>query len=105
MTFGGRPAGEIREAEVRRRHKERLTAGPSSSRPFGPVTEAGESFLMITSQPGDMSADLGFRVGAGELNRTIMTSLEGVPRHARIPCDLRIVLAVRCTGLPSVTPG
>jgi hypothetical protein len=27
-TFGKRPIGEIREAEVRRWHKERLTAGP-----------------------------------------------------------------------------
>lgn len=39
-TFGKRPIGEIREAEVRRWHKERLMAGPLASRPFGPVTVA-----------------------------------------------------------------
>jgi integrase len=39
-TFGKRPVGEIREAEVRRWHKERLTEGPLASRPFGPVTVA-----------------------------------------------------------------
>lgn len=39
-TFGKRPIGEIREAEVRRWHKERLMAGPLESRPFGPVTVA-----------------------------------------------------------------
>jgi integrase len=39
-TFGKRPVGEIREAEARRWHKERLTAGPMASRPFGPVTVA-----------------------------------------------------------------
>src|SRR5262249_39585712 len=40
LTFGDRPVGEIREAEVRRWHKERLTAGPLAPRPFGPVTVA-----------------------------------------------------------------
>lgn len=39
-AFGNRPIGEIREPEVRRWHKERLTAGSVSSRPFGPVTVA-----------------------------------------------------------------
>ena len=39
-AFGNRPVGEIREPEVRRWHKELLTAGPSSSPPFGPVTVA-----------------------------------------------------------------
>lgn len=39
-TFGKRPIGDIREAEVRRWHKERLMAGPLASRPFGPVTVA-----------------------------------------------------------------
>jgi hypothetical protein len=32
---------------------------------------------MITGQLGDTPADLGFWFGAGEGNRTLMTSLEG----------------------------
>src|SRR5262249_36198506 len=39
-SFGNRAVGNIREAEVRRWYKERLTAGPSASPPFGPVTVA-----------------------------------------------------------------
>jgi integrase len=39
-TFGNRSVGNIREPEVRRWHKERLTAGPKASPPFGPVTVA-----------------------------------------------------------------
>lgn len=38
--FGNRPVGEIREPEVQRWRKERLTAGPVSSAAFGPVTVA-----------------------------------------------------------------
>jgi integrase len=38
--FGNRAVGEIREPEVRRWHKERLTAGPMGSPAFGPVTVA-----------------------------------------------------------------
>lgn len=39
-VFGNRAIGEIREPEVRRWHKERLTAGPMSSPAFGPVSVA-----------------------------------------------------------------
>jgi integrase len=38
--FGNRAVGEIREPEVRRWHKERLTAGPVACPPFGPITAA-----------------------------------------------------------------
>src|SRR5215831_19308924 len=38
--FGNRAVGDIREPEVRRWHKERMTAGPVSSPPFGSVTVA-----------------------------------------------------------------
>jgi hypothetical protein len=41
-----------------------------------------------------MAAELGFLVGAGEGNRTLMTSLEGVPERERIGLDLRTALAV-----------
>jgi hypothetical protein len=33
--FSKRPVGEMREAEIRRWYKERLTAGPMASRSFG----------------------------------------------------------------------
>lgn len=39
-VFGNRAVGEIREPEVRRWHKEQLTAGPMASPAFGPVTVA-----------------------------------------------------------------
>jgi integrase len=39
-TFGNRAVSEIREPQVRRWYKERLTAGPASSPVFGPVTVA-----------------------------------------------------------------
>lgn len=39
-TFGNRPIGEIQPSEIRRWHKERLTEGSISSRPFGQVTVA-----------------------------------------------------------------
>jgi len=44
--FGNRPVGEIREPEVRRWHKERLTAGPKSHPAFGRVTVAKAYRLM-----------------------------------------------------------
>jgi hypothetical protein len=40
-------------------------------------TEAREGVLMVAGQLGDVGAGLGFLVGAGEGNRTLMTSLEG----------------------------
>lgn len=39
-TFGNVDLGEIREGDIRRWRKERLTAGPKQARPFGPVTVA-----------------------------------------------------------------
>lgn len=39
-TFGNRSVGDIREPDVRRWYKERLTAGPTALPPFGPVTIA-----------------------------------------------------------------
>jgi len=38
------------------------------------------------------AADLRFLVGAGEGNRTLMTSLEGVPHHAVRGADLAILM-------------
>ncbi len=45
-TFGNVDLGEIREADIRRWRKERLTAGPKQARPFGPVTVAKAYRLM-----------------------------------------------------------
>ncbi len=39
-AFGNRPIGQVREPEIRRWYKDRLTAGSVASRPFGPVTVA-----------------------------------------------------------------
>lgn len=39
-TFGNLDLADIREGDVRRWRKERLTAGPGQKRPFGPVTVA-----------------------------------------------------------------
>jgi integrase len=39
-TFGSVGLGDIKEGQVRRWRKERLTAGPKQVRPFGPVTVA-----------------------------------------------------------------
>jgi hypothetical protein len=41
---------------------------------------------------GLLACDLGFRVGAGEGNRTLMTSLEGVPQQAVTSPDLAILM-------------
>jgi integrase len=45
-TFGNADLGEIREGDIRRWRKERLTAGPKQARPFGPVTVAKAYRLM-----------------------------------------------------------
>ena len=45
----------------------------------------------------------GFRVGAGEGNRTLMTSLEGVPQRNCTTSDLGNVLAVRGHEIPLLT--
>jgi integrase len=39
-TFGNVDLGDVREGDIRRWRKERLTAGPKQKRPFGPVTVA-----------------------------------------------------------------
>jgi integrase len=39
-TFGGVDLGDIKEGDIRRWRKERLTAGSAQERPFGPVTVA-----------------------------------------------------------------
>ncbi len=48
----------------------------------------------MATRPGDTGIDLGFLVGAGEGNRTLMTSLEDVPRTA----VMGPVLQLRVTG-------
>ena len=52
---------------------------PPSSQPPSRVsgTEEGRGFVMERQHPGSTQPDLGFWVGAGEGNRTLMTSLEG----------------------------
>jgi hypothetical protein len=50
-----------------------------------------------------MPVDLGFLVGAGEGNRTLMTSLEGVPHGAVVGADLHVGVAVGSRGLPLFT--
>jgi hypothetical protein len=47
--------------------------------------------------------DLQFWVGAGEGNRTLMTSLEGVPHRAVVGADLHVGVAGGNRGLPLVT--
>jgi hypothetical protein len=39
-TFGNVDLGDIKEGDIRRWRKERLTTGPTQKRPFGPVTVA-----------------------------------------------------------------
>jgi integrase len=39
-TFGNVDLGDIKDGDIRRWRKERLTAGPKQARPFGPVTVA-----------------------------------------------------------------
>jgi Phage integrase, N-terminal SAM-like domain len=51
-VFGNRAVSEIREPEVRRWHKERLTAGPASSPVFGPVTVA-KAYRLLHGDHGD----------------------------------------------------
>jgi hypothetical protein len=50
-----------------------------------------------------MQLDLGFWVGAGEGNRTLMTSLEGVPHGAVVGADLHVGVAGGSRGLPLLT--
>jgi integrase len=45
-TFGNVDLGDIREGDIRRWRKERLTNGPKQARPFGPVTVAKAYRLM-----------------------------------------------------------
>ena len=51
--------------------------GITKSRSHATGTGAGEGVLMVAGQLGDVGADLRMLVGAGEGNRTLMTSLEG----------------------------
>ena len=48
-------------------------------------TKEGDGFLMAIRRPGSTGLDLGFLAGAGEGNRTLMTSLED-----RL-CNLRVI--------------
>jgi hypothetical protein len=51
----------------------------------------------------DTDPDLGWDHGAGEGNRTLMTSLEGVPHRAVVGADLRIGVSDSNRGLPLLT--
>jgi hypothetical protein len=51
-----------------------------------------------------MPVDLVFLGGAGEGNRTLMTSLEGVPRRAVMGADLHVGVTGSSRGLPLITP-
>jgi hypothetical protein len=50
-----------------------------------------------------VAAELGFRVGAGEGNRTLMTSLEGVTQRGDIGPDLLLGMLASDRGIPPVT--
>jgi hypothetical protein len=43
-------------------------------------------------------------IGSGEGNRTLMTSLEGVPHRAVMGADLHVEVSDSNRGLPLVTP-
>ena len=58
---------------------------------------------MVTGQLDRIGLDLGFWVGAGEGNRTLMTSLEGVPHGAIVGADLYLGVAGSNRGVPLVT--
>jgi Phage integrase, N-terminal SAM-like domain len=47
-TFGNVELGDIKEGDIRRWRKERLTTGPTQKRPFGPVTVAKAYRLLHT---------------------------------------------------------
>jgi Phage integrase family len=51
--------------------------GAANRRSHATGTKEGHGFLMAGWAPGGTGLDLGFLVGAGEGNRTLMTSLEG----------------------------
>jgi hypothetical protein len=68
--------------------------GPNRAPALRPGRSAGQQ----------IPVDLGFWIGAGEGNRTLMTSLEGVPRMAVVGADLHVRLAGSSRGLPLVTP-
>ena len=51
----------------------------------------------------DRPPDLRFWVGAGEGNRTLMTSLEGVPHAAVVGADLHVGVSAGGPGLPLLT--
>jgi len=58
----------------------------------------------IADHSGCWRCDLTLWVGAGEGNRTLMTSLEGAPRMAVMDADLHVGVDSGSRGLPLVTP-
>ncbi len=61
-----------------------------------------ERFLILTAATPVMPLSWGFS-GAGEGNRTFMTSLEGAPQRNRTTSDLENVLAARDHEKPLLT--
>jgi hypothetical protein len=84
------------------------TASPSAATGWAQHkrrTALGAARVLIPDPPGSGTiADLGFLVGAGEGNRTLMTSLEGVPYGPVMGADLGIRLNQRYPVLTGTDP-
>jgi hypothetical protein len=53
-------------------------------------------------EPGPRALSCGNSIGAGEENRTLMTSLEGVAQRCRRSADLPIWVSMSTRGCPSL---
>ena len=58
---------------------------------------------MVVRRLSGTWVDLGLWVGAGEGDRTLMTSLEGVPHRAVVGADLHVGVAAGSRGLLPLT--
>ena len=69
----------------------------------GSTTAVASSIVPARDVQCTQGCDLGISVGAGEGNRTLMTSLEGVPPMAVVGAGLRIRVSDSNRGLPPLT--
>jgi hypothetical protein len=71
------------------------------------TTIRGWQRVKPTLRPTNRGPDLGFRVGAGEGNRTLMTSLEGWGSaiELRPRCELAATVAYRVPGITGAGQG
>jgi integrase len=96
-AFGNVDLGDIKEGDIRRWRKERLTAGPSQERPFGPITVAKayrllHAILTTAVEDGRVRRNPCHIKGAGQEHSderpvvpvaTLVDLLESVPERYR----------------------